>query len=225
MHNALKTEATSFHSDIARRGITRLVHFTTLINLFSIYEQGALLSRNRLFDLQITTPNLHLDHYLTINDRIRLDCAPNFINLSIQMPNRWLLKAFKSALERKDDAWCILAIDLEPIMWRDTVFSVNNAASSVARTAGIGPSINHWNALFAATVKGSGGRVFNRSAMPANLPTDAQAEVLVKDEIPTSFIQEIIFENNEDLRTARGALSFLINSSPPSLRADPTLFT
>jgi hypothetical protein len=224
MFFSLKDDAACFRSDIAIRGISRLVHFTTLINLFSIFEQGALLSRNRLDYLQITTPDLHLDHYLTINDRLRLDYAPNYVNLSIQLPNKWLLKAFKSAPERQDDVWCILAIDIEPIVWHDTLFSVNNAASTAARLAGIGPTLNHWKALFALSVKGSGARVFSRATMPDNLPTDAQAEVLVKDELPISLIQEVIFENDVDLCTARGSLPLVTKSPLPTLRTDSTLF-
>lgn len=47
----LKTDYIEFQSEISRRGIEYLIHFTPTINLYSILEQGKLMSRRALENL------------------------------------------------------------------------------------------------------------------------------------------------------------------------------
>ena len=69
----LKTDANIFSNEIQRRGIQSLIHFTPALNLTSIFECGAIISRHQLQLLKHTKPELYLGDYVETNDLVRLD--------------------------------------------------------------------------------------------------------------------------------------------------------
>lgn len=203
-----KADRELFLEEIRNKAINSLVHFTSTINLMSIYEQGHILSRDELKGLGIDNPEL--DDYVEFNDSIRLDKRESYINTSIMFPNHFLFSRFrqKSALAYMN--WCVIRIDPKYIYAEDTLFSVTNAASSAARNQyGIRGDIDAFRKLFDSplTISGfSGQRTLVRSNTAEYHTTCVQAEVLVKERIPVEDIIEVCFKDDAELSATRAAM-------------------
>lgn len=205
----MKPNYLEFKEEIDTRGIKHLVHFTPTINLLSVYEQGKLLSRALLerFDIDQTD----IFDYIEFTDDIRFD-DKSYINLSIQHPNSFLFSRFRQkTADESHIYWCILKIDKKYIYQADTLFSVTNAANSHnKRNIGVTGDINKFRMMFANSlpiVTSYGSRTITRNGLKNKYPTDEQAEVLVKDEIPVSAILQVCFKDDNDLAAGKAALS------------------
>lgn len=198
----LKKDYIEFQCEISRRGIDYLIHFTPTINLYSILEQERLMSRRVLENLDIDQFDI-LD-YVQFTDNVRYD-DKSFINLSISGPNTFLFSKFQE--RTKDDItinWCILKIDPKHIYEKETKFAVTNAASNAAKSIGVTGDIEKFKMLFANNINIPFGV---RGSINSKFPTSVQAEVLVKDEIPVESIIEVCFDSQENLASAKAALS------------------
>jgi hypothetical protein len=198
----LKKDYIEFQQEIFRRGIEYLIHFTPTINLYSILEQGKILSRRILENLDIKQFDI-LD-YIQFTDKIRYD-DKNYINLSISCPNTFLFSKFRE--RTKNDPiidWCVLKIDPKHIYEKDTLFAVTNAASNAANLIGITGDIEKFKMLFADKINIPYGI---RDRIASKYPTNVQAEVLVKNEIPIESIIEVCFESQLSLAAAKAALA------------------
>lgn len=198
----MKQNNIEFKSEIAARKIEHLIHFTPTINLYSILEQGKIMSRSVLENLDIEQFDI-LD-YVQFTDTVRYD-DKRFINLSISGPNTFLFSKFQE--RTKDDMtinWCVLKINPKYIYEVETKFSVTNAASNAAKSIGVTDDIEKFKMLFFDNINipyGIRGRINTK------FPTNVQAEVLVKDEIPVESIIEVCFDSKESLASAKAALS------------------
>jgi hypothetical protein len=177
-----KPDFSQFKKDIEQRGISSLIHFTPTINLISILEEGKLLSRQLLENADIEQTDI-LD-FIEFTDSIRYD-DKNYINLSISFPNYFLFRRF---MERTQDLphinWCVLKIDPKYIYSSETLFAVTNAASSVAKYQfGITGDFDKFQELFGDNLNLKV-RIISRGSLDKKYPTDVQAEVLVRNEIP-----------------------------------------
>lgn len=220
----LKPDYTEFQKEIADRGIEHLIHFTPTINLLSIFEQGKLLSRALLEQFDIGQTDIF--DYIEFTDDIRFD-DKSFINLSIQHPNSFLFNRFRQKTANEHHIyWCVLKIDKKYIYQTDTLFSVTNAANSHnKRNVGVTGDITKFRMLFANSlqiVTSYNSRTATRNNLKTKYPTDEQAEVLVKNEIVISDILEVCFKNENDLATAKAALSGYDTSN---FVVDASLFT
>lgn len=191
------------------RRIDCLIHFTPTINLYSILENGELMSRAKLESLDIEQFDI-LD-YVQFNDDVRYD-DKNYINLSLSGPNTFLLSKFKE--KTKDDptiTWCVLKIEKKFIFYNDTLFSVTNAASNAAkRQFGISGDLDKFKMLFTEQLNinaYNGVRTISRNSAHSKYPTDVQAEILVKDKIPSESIISVCFESEEKMAEAKAAMS------------------
>jgi hypothetical protein len=205
----LKSNYLEFQDEIAKRNITELIHFTPTKNLYSIFEHGEIICRERLENLNIELFDI-LD-YIKFTDEIRYD-NKSYINLSLSCPNTFLLSKFK--LRTKNDptiTWCILKIDPKHIYEEDTLYSITNAASYAAKNQfGISGDIYKFRQLFAPEIiihTVNGNRVIKRENIRDKFPTDIQAEVLVKNSIPVDSIISVCFENEYDLAMTKAACS------------------
>jgi hypothetical protein len=195
----LKTDADVFAAEIQRRGIQALIHFTPALNLTSIFECGAIISRHQLQLLKDTKPELYLGDYVETNDSVRLDNRPDFINLSIDFPNYRLFNVFKQKHKDVED-WAVILIKPTCITWMDTLFSVCNAASRSAKNHGIAGTYASFMNLFSESLSLSN---MNRSwtevrgDLDSRYPTSVQAEVLVKSRIPINYISSVAFQTDE----------------------------
>lgn len=212
-----------FREEIIKRDIGYLVHFTTSINLLSIYEQGYLYSRKQLSEIGEHNSILCLEDYVDYMDAKRLDNLIDYINLSIQSPNYFLLNAFRQRHDYIHYQWCVLKIIPDYIYENETLFSVCNAASISASKHGIDGSIQKFRQLFSTQLL-IGNITRTRVRLPAKYPTDVQAEVLVKTVIPECDIIEIAFENEEICNSNKAA--FHISGFDSSkFKVDSAIFT
>ncbi len=205
----LKSDYKDFVNEIEERGIEYLIHFTPTLNLYGILEQKQLMSRSILEKLDIDQYDI-LD-YVQFTDNIRYD-DKRYINLSISSPNTYLLSKFMDRTANDMTInWCILKIDPKHIYDSDTLFSVTNAASSAAKKQyGISGDIEKFRMLFKHDLKfhtRNGDRNITRDDILKKYPTDIQAEVLVKEVIPSSSIISVCFKTNRDLAEAKAAMS------------------
>ena len=205
----LKNEYEDFIKEIEERGIEYLIHFTPTLNLYSILEQKKLMSRSILESLDIDQYDI-LD-YIQFTDSVRYD-DKRYINLSISSPNTYLFHKFMD--RTADDMsvnWCVLKIDPKHIYDLDTLFSVTNAASSAAKNQyGISGDIKKFKMLFEEKLSFNsfnGTRNIVRGNILKKYPTDIQAEVLVKEVIPSSSIISVCFKTDHDLAEAKAAMS------------------
>lgn len=193
---------------IRERGISRLVHFTPLINLIGIYEIGALWARSQIDGFAKEHDNFFLLDYIRWNDKFRLDGRMDCINLSIQRINHVLFRSFRNKFNQCD-VWCILEFSPE-LMERDgVVFTVGNAASSDVRAHGTGIGVEALKAMFMDQVEVGnfyGRKIFTRANVPNNCPTNRQAEVMIPEEISCKKIKGIVFQYEEHAKRARRAL-------------------
>ena len=196
----------SIRGSAARRGITRLCHFTPSRNLGHIAAdlQGILASRHLGDDEKaIFNPT----------DLERLDGYPDHVCCSIQYPNAWYFKKARGQ-ERLFRDWVVLLID--PLyLWRTgTKFSPRNAAAMHGRLVGEG--VHAFEALFEETVQGAGGRTFKRGpSHPPFLPTDEQAEVLIPDRIQRQDVMGMAVYNELQARQEVSRLGLMGQPSPP----------
>lgn len=206
---SLKNNHENFIKEIEERGIEYLIHFTPTLNLYSILEQKQLMSRSILESLDIDQYDI-LD-YVQFTDNVRYD-DKRFINLSISSPNTFLFSKFMD--KTADDMtinWCVLKIDPKHIYDLNTLFSVTNAASSAAKNQyGISGNIEKFRILFKERLSFNtfnGTRNIARGNILKKYPTDIQAEVLVKEVIPSSSIISVCFKTDHDLAEAKAAMS------------------
>jgi hypothetical protein len=195
--------------EVNLRRIDHLIHFTPTINLYSILENGELMSRAKLECLDIE----HFDilDYVQFTDDIRYD-DKNYINLSLSGPNTFLLSKFKEKTQNDQTiTWCILKIEKKFIFYHDTLFAVTNAASNAAkRQFGISGGLENFRMLFKEQLNINtyyGVRTLARNGIHPKYPTDVQAEILVKDKIPTESIITVCFESEEKMAEAKAAMS------------------
>jgi hypothetical protein len=204
-----KPDADQFKLEINNRGIQHLIHFTPTINLLSIMEQGKLLCRKTLEDLNIEETDI-LD-YAEFTDEVRYD-DKNYINLSVSFPNTFLFSRFIQKTSLKPHVvWCVLKIDPKHIYHKDTLFSITNAANSHnKRTYGITGDIAKFRMMFAQSfnvVSFTSSRTVSRGNLHPKYPTDVQAEVLIKGEIPICDVLQVCFKNQAELAATKAALN------------------
>lgn len=157
---------------VEARNIKFLLHFTKLFNIESIINNG-LLKRDKVLS-QFGSKS--------INDEHRFDDT-NGICLSISFPN---YKMFYSSQKRNpNDAWIILGIHPSILWEKDCAFYYKNAASSIFRS----DSLEN-RKTYRSFLEMFGNIEKNRKELliPECFTTNPQAEVIVLEDIPKSYI-------------------------------------
>ena len=165
----------SAYDILTERGVDRLCHFTKLQSLTHIIsnETGVLASSLIHRDTKCVTDTLRYDHEL------------DYVCCSIQYPNSWFLQ---SAIQKNQDKifreWVVLYIDVNILNYKTAKFCPCNASKDHGRY--INNNIDEIEKVFADSVSTF---LYPRSLkmLPA-CPTDGQAEILVKDNIPREYI-------------------------------------
>ena len=191
----------------ARRGITRLCHFTPSRNLAHIANdpRGILSSRH-----------LEEDERSVLNptDSERWDGYPNHVSCSIQYPNAWYFRTARGK-ERLFRDWVVLLVRPH-YLWRPgTKFCPRNAAAQHGRLVEEG--LKAFEALFANAVEGARGTYRRQPNHPDFLPTDEQAEVLVPDRIHRQDIVGIGVHDDAQAAREASRLRIMGRSHPPFL--------
>ncbi|MDD1793142.1 DUF4433 domain-containing protein [Enterovibrio sp. ZSDZ42] len=173
---------------LKQRGIISLFHFTTIENYMSILERGHIYSRAKIEELRLANDGYYTADYTDSVDRHRLDGLPTHINLSISRPNWYLLCNYMRRPESLHLDWCILELNVAPLLSEQTLFSVCNAASNTAKHYGIRGGVSGLSNLFADEVK-TPRKTCTRVGLPSNFTTDIQAEALVFEAISIEHIR------------------------------------
>ena len=165
------------------RGVSRLCHFTKLQSLTHILatEEGVVASSS----IQQDTKN--------INDSDRYDGELDHVCCTVEYPNSWFLKsAITAHVDKVFRDWVVLCIDLEVLLVRKAKFCECNASTAYGRY--IQDNFELVDQIFADRV--SSFCYPRTSSMLPCCPTNGQAEILIKDNIPRKYISKIIVGND-----------------------------
>ena len=193
------------------RGITRLCHFTKSKNIpYILGELNGILSTETI-PLQIRE----------VNDVNRFDKRLDYICCSLEYPNIYYLDKIRDN-DKLFKEWVILAIDPSIIVDRECLFSPVNAATESGKYIK-GGRIG-FSQLYSNNVITKKRNIIRSSRALKSCPTDIQAEVLIKDEIPKEYIQSIIVENEDQGRIQKIKLKYLNLESQINVIVAPELF-
>ena len=169
---------------VAERRIETLCHFTRVENLSSILRKG-LLGRSQLVERRIQFEKI---------DHNRQDGCPEAVCLTISFPN---YKLFYTKRNNYGDwhgvdhnQWVVLLLDARLLWELDCAFCKYNAADS--SVAGL-PLEDRKKTEALESMFGDFPTLNRRWNFPLNFPTSPQAEVLVFDAVPISYLCEIHF--------------------------------
>lgn len=182
-----------------KRGITAVVHFTTLRGAVGVLASQALKSRARL------SSDKYLEYVYRPNAEIRKDHAwLDYVNLSIQRINDWMFDTSTRWHATDHNSWVLLSFDVSVLSHPGVVFSTtNNIYPSCRRAEGMGG----FSRLFDAQVEGRYGQLHSREDKCTSWPTDRQAEVLYPGELSCRHLRRVDVQIAETEDTVRGILS------------------
>ena len=174
----------SAYDILKARNVTRLCHFTPLRNLTHVLS-----SPNGI----LASDAIRSDEK-NVTDTARYDGEPECVFTSIQYPNSWYLK---KAIQRNPDKifkdWVVIYIDLKILKQRKAKFSTSNASKKLGKY--INDNMDEIESVFADSVPGFA--LPRPSRMLRCCPTDGQAEVLIKHNIPIEFITGFAVSDGE----------------------------
>lgn len=198
----------SAYDTLISRGVTRLCHFTKLQSFTHIITspEGILPSNS----IRQDTKN--------VLDSARYDGEADHICCSIQYPNSWFLN---KAIERNPDKifkdFIVLYVDPSILNEREAKYCPCN--SSRENGAYICNNMDSIDSIFANVVK-----PFKYPRSPEMLqycPTDGQAEILIKGNIPPKYITGIATGNRDIAARVYGILKvFNIKAIPIYIAPD-----
>jgi len=188
------------------RGATRLCHFTKVKSLAHILmcERG------------IVATEFVSEDTKQQNDTERMDNAKDYVCCSLQYPNCWY---WEKAKKRDADVifkeWVVLTVDLGILKNKPYKYSQCNAA--IKRGTYISGDLSKIETLFSETTVKSIHRTPN---MLTCCPTDDQAEILVYENIPISYVNGIIVGNDDSANNIAAILKTVGRQIPVFVSAD-----
>lgn len=170
---------------LMQQGVTRLCHFTKLQSLPHILQS---------FEGIKATKRISQDLLNSI-DPVRADGELDYVCCSIEYPNSWYLD---HARERNEDIvfreWVIIYINLDILKVREAKVSECNAAKNRGQYIKVADEVNT-KKLFDEHL--SSFRIARPASMLSACPTNGQAEVLIKGNIPRQYMMAIAVGNEE----------------------------
>lgn len=179
---------------IKDRNITRLCHFTRTNNLPFILGDG-IDSHNGI----IANALINDTSFLKPTDEKRIDGKKDYICTSVQYPNSFYFSNVqKREAQKLFSDWVIMEIDPK-IIDDTTLFCPVNAATKGGTL--INSGVDAFEHIFDNVVYGARDRVFEREMFkPHNIPTNIQAEVMIKNKISKEHIFGLIFASEEEAK-------------------------
>ena len=198
-----------YFDEIKKRNITRLCHFTKSSNLPFILGDGEF-ERNGILSSQYIRGSKYLEEL----DNQRMDNHFDYVCCSVQRPNtRYFKQRRRQEMGNLFNQWAVLYID-PTIIDDTTLFSPVNAAT--ARGANLQSGLMAFQGLFANPISylryGHKNYTSRPMGLPANYPTDIQAEVLIKDRIPKNKIIGVAFPS-DTYQVEKQRLSFCLGDN------------
>lgn len=158
------------------RNIDRLVHFTRAVNLENILTHGI---------YSVAQGRNYMNY---ISDKDRFDAHLEYISTSVSFPNYKMLMNKRGAT---GDDWVVIELD-PAILWElECAYYATNAANAIYKNVAI--EDRSGSEAFASMF-------VQKSSSTPSWTFDPQAEVMVKDHIPTSYIKGIVFHQIDDFR-------------------------
>lgn len=176
---------------LEEKNVENLFHFTQACNLPNILTYG-LLSKRDLENKDIT---------FELNDQYRYDGFEDAVCMSIEFPN---YKMFYSIRMQKPEEtkWVVLMLDASILCDLDCAFCVDNAADSKSTSISISERKGR-EALLKLFEEYPGKSSRSDLKLLDHWPTNPQAEVLVFDDIPVSYVKAVFFADYETLQKYR----------------------
>ena len=174
---------------VSDKKINYLVHFTTENALNSILHEGLVTRSDKRFDMR----------YVAV-DKQRIDLHYDCLSTSISFPNYKMFfskrNTQKGFIDQNGEPhvihnWVVILLKAEVLYKFDCKFLNDNAASN--RVNLHSKKYNSYKDFIKMFVGEE-----DRRGIPKNYPTNPQAEVLVRGNIPTKFFEKIIF-NSDDM--------------------------
>ena len=196
------------------RGITQVVHFTTVSGANGILASGAVKSRLRLPE------DSYLEHVYRPNASIRKDKPwMDYVNLSIERINDWMFEHSERWHAAEDNPWVVLSFHPRVLAHPGVVFTTtNNIYPACMRAEGLAG----FRRIFSNGIEGRFGRLHRRTNKLDAWPTDRQAEVLYPGELSCANLQRIDVQKEESVDTIHGILS--AHGKEISVRHAPEVF-
>jgi len=182
------------------RGITEIVHFTTMSNMIGIL-------RTSLLCWSKVRENPDVEKVYAQNSRSRWRDAEwvDYVNLSVSRINRWM---FGSSRRWHPEAlWVVLAFDIQILGHPGVVFTTTNNGYSAECLRAEGRA--GFERLFSESIAGYNGRISTRAGLPECHTTDHGAEVLYPFSLEIDHLRCIYAKNEEDTEQIAGVLGGL----------------
>ena len=183
----------SAYDILTAQGVTRLCHFTKFQSLTHIATST---------DGIMASSSIRQDTKNVI-DKARYDGELDYVCCSVQYPNSWIMtKAIQDNTDKIFRDWVVLYVDLSILKYKNAKFCPCNA--SRANGAYLKDNMNDVKSIFAASVP-----TFKHPRSPRMLPccpTDGQAEILIKNNIPREYIIGITVGNEDVAKRAYAML-------------------
>lgn len=197
------------------RGITDVVHFTTVTGAVGILASGAVKSRRRLSTEQ------YLEHIYKPNAVNRRGDAAwhDYVNLSFSLINDWMFDSSRRWHVQDGVSWVLLSFGPEILGDPGVVLATTNNIYPACRRA---EGMAGFEQMFEDDVPGRYGRVHSRVGLSRLLTTDRQAEVLYPGELGLARLQRIDVQVDEAVDDIEGALGALGMRLP--VRLAPEVF-
>lgn len=197
-----------------QRGVTKVVHFTTVRGAVGVLGTRSVKSRKRL------QKDEYLEYVYQPNALFRKDDAwLDYVNFSIERINDWMFSTSVRWHAAEGNSWVALSFDPQILAHPGVVFTTTNNIYPTCRRA---EGLAGFSEMFADVVLGRYDSRHDRHGKPSSWPTDRQAEVLYPGELSCEFLQRIYVQTEAGYVTVRGALGGL-NLSVPVCHA-PEIF-
>ena len=195
------------------RGITSIVHFTTVEGLKGILASGGVKSRQGL-------PEDNLVQYVyepNAVDRSLDESWLGYVNCSITAINAHMFRF--SQRQHPDAAWVILEFGPEILGDGGVVFCTSNNIYPATRR---GRGLQGFEQLFAPTVAGRYGQPVARANRSPRETTDLQAEVLYPFELSLEHLHTVTTPDEDVCESAEAAQSHF--AAKPKIDLNPEAF-
>jgi hypothetical protein len=205
---------TSVNDALLHVPVTRVVHFTPVVNLDGILKDGMVRASEDL----AADPDPH--HRAT--DQERYDRQTKMVCCTFEYPNPY----YEAIAQRKPEfanypTWVCLSLKPEVVLTPGTLFHPTNAAYAGGRYGETGGDamLSMWDSP--SPVRGFPRRGSHHPAVP----TDLQAEVQIPGPIPLSAVEAIVVESEAQAQELHGWLQ-LIGAQPERVqwKVAPLLF-
>ena len=196
------------------RGVSQVLHFTTMRGAVGILASGAVKARASLPE------DKYLEHIYRPNVPYRKDPQwSGYVNLSIERINVAMFHYSVASHAKENNPWVVLSFHSSILTHPGVVFTTTNNIYPACRRA---EGLAGFNCMFAEAVQGRYDTVHTRRDQPRSWPTDRQAEVLYPSELSCKYLQRIDVQMKESLEKIEGAQGALATQVP--VRHAPEVF-